>query len=59
MNDKKMQRKLRKRAKRLLRWARKNGVGCVDIYVNAESGFMHAYGPDGATVLEFADEVAR
>ena len=59
MSDKKMQRKLRKQAKRLLKWARKNGVDRVDIYVNAVDGFMHVYGPEGATVLEFGDEVAR
>lgn len=53
MNDKKMQRKLRKQCKKLLKWARKNGVGRVDVYVNAETEFAHAYIPDGASYIDF------
>lgn len=56
--DKRMERKLRKKGRKLLRWARKNGIDRVDIYVNAESGFMHCYTGDGSTacVLEFMRE---
>ena len=53
MSDKKMQRKLRKQAKRLLKWARKNGVDRADVYVNAETEFVHAYIPHGASYTDF------
>ena len=53
MSDKKMRRKLRKQCKRLLKWCKRNGVGRVDVYVNAESEFVHAYIPDGPSYIDF------
>ena len=57
MTEKRMQRKLRKQCKKLLKWAKKNGVERVDVYVCADSGFMHAYIPGGESYISFMDEV--
>lgn len=43
MNNEKVERKLRKHARKLLRLARKANASRADVYVNAESGFMHCY----------------
>jgi hypothetical protein len=57
MKPKKLERKLRKQAKRLLRWAHKNGIHeRVDVYINPDSGFAHAFVSNGeATVFEYLD----
>ena len=57
MGDDKLERKLRKRAKRLLRWAHKNDIHeRVGVYVNPDSGFAHAFASNGkATVSEYLD----
>ena len=52
MGDDKLERKLRKRAKKLLKWARKNGVKRADVYVNALTGFVHAHSGD-AVVMDY------
>lgn len=57
MTDKKLRKKLRKQCKRLSKWALKNGVERVDVYVNALDGFGHAFIPDGSSYFgEIGDE---
>ena len=48
----KIERKLRKMAVKLLRWAQKNGVDSVDVYVNPLTGFVHAYSGN-ASFIDF------
>lgn len=43
MRTKKVERKLKKHARKLLRLARKADMDRADVYVNAETGFMHCY----------------
>lgn len=52
MKKDKLERKLRKKAVKLLRWARKNGVDSVDVYVNPLTGFVHAYSGN-ASLIDF------
>lgn len=56
MDEKELKRKLRKRARKLVKWARRNGIDePVSLYVNPKSGFYHGYtGP--VDVIEFAEE---
>lgn len=59
MDEKKLERKLRKRCRKLIKLARKNGFDePVSIYVNPKSGFYHGHiGP--ISVIEFAEEYQR
>ena len=59
MDEKKLERKLRKRCRKLIKWACKNGFDePVSIYVNPKSGFYHGHiGP--ISVIEFAEEYQR
>ena len=59
MDEKKLERKLRKRCRKLVKWACKSGIDePVSIYVNPKSGFYHGYtGP--ISVIEFAEEYQR
>lgn len=57
MTDKKLRKKLRKQCKRLFKWALKNGVERVDVYVNALNDFGHEFIPDGPSYFgEIGDE---
>ena len=55
MDEKKLERKLRKRCRKLIKWARENGFDePVSLYVNPKSGFYHGYtGP--ISVIEFEE----
>jgi len=55
MDEKKLERKLRKRCRKLIKWARRNGLDKpVSLYVNPKSGFYHGYtGP--ISVIEFEE----
>ena len=55
MDEKKLERELRKRCLKLVKWARKNGIDePVSLYVNPKSGFYHGYtGP--ISVIEFEE----
>lgn len=56
MRTKKIERKLKKHARKLLRLARKADMDRADVYVNAESGFMHCYVMrDGVTTADVVD----
>ena len=59
MDEKKLERELRKRCRKLIKWARKNGIEeRVDLYVNPKNGFYHGYtGP--ISVIEFTEEHQR
>lgn len=59
MDEKKLERKLRKRCLKLIKWARENGIDePVSLYANPKSGFYHGY-TDSISVIEFAEEHQR
>ena len=59
MDEKKLERKIRKRCRKLIKWARRNGFDePVSIYVNPKNGFYHGY-IGLVDVIEFAEEYQR